>query len=108
MPEINFPKFDHLSIGKRDADCYDVYYQGGIGNTGHPSARVAAIRSDFTTDETTKARTATPGTWIIRWEHRDPATGYERFSKDIPKEIEALTFNSVHEAFAFYCSRTLN
>lgn len=106
MTEINFPQFDNLSIGKRDADCYDVYYHKGF-NSGHPSGRVAALRSEFTTDEATGARTATPGTWSIRWEHHSADTNYERVAKDIPKEIEGLNFQSVHEAFAFYCSRVL-
>ncbi|UTC29730.1 hypothetical protein BAJUN_01000 [Bajunvirus bajun] len=105
--EINFPKFHGLSIGKRDADCYDVYYSGPrIGQEGHPGGRVAALRSSFTEDEKGE-RTATPGTWIIRWEHRDPDTKYERFQKDIPEAIESLRFESVHEAYAFYCSRVL-
>lgn len=96
------PKFDHLSIGKRDADCYDVYFSPRAGDDRH-GGRVAALRAEFTQDAQGK-RTAIPGTWHIRWEHRD-ADG--KFDRDFPKDVEALRFGSVHEAFAFYVGQVL-
>lgn len=96
------PKFDHLSIGKRDADCYDVYFKPGHGDK-RPGGRVAALRSEYTQDAQ-GVRTAIPGTWGIRWEHHKDDGSYDR---DFPKEIEALRFGSVHEAFAFYVGQVL-
>lgn len=102
-------KLDHLSIGKRDADCYDVYHKPSMappapGEKKVGTHRVAAIRSDFTEDEKGN-RTMVPGTWRIRWEHK--YEGEDRFPNDIPKEIEGLKFQTVHDAFAFYCSQVL-
>jgi hypothetical protein len=105
-------KLDHLSIGKRDADCYDVYHKPNMsppapGEKKVGTHRVAALRADFTTPDPTKPyeRVATPGTWRIRWEHK--YEGEDRFPNDIPKEIEGLSFQTVHDAFAFYCSQVL-
>jgi len=88
------PKFSYLSITKRDADCYDVY---------DGDRRVAALRSEFTEDEKYE-RTAIPGTWRIRWEHRNAE---DKFDIDFPAEIANLRFNSVYEAFGFYCGQVL-
>jgi len=103
-------KIDNLSIGKRDADCYDVYHHPSSlppkpGEKKVGSHRIAALRSEYTEDDK-GYRTATPGTWRIRWEHK--YEGEDRFPNDIPKEIEALTFGTVHDAFAFYCSQVLS
>ena len=86
-------KKSYLSIGKRDADCYDVY---------DGDSRVAALRSEFTEDENHE-RTAIPGTWRIRWEHRDKN---DRYAPQDPA-ISGLKFGSAHEAFAFYCGQVL-
>lgn len=83
----------YLSIGKRDADCYDVCDTGG---------RCAALRSDFTEDEQ-GARASVPGTWRIRWEEHDVGGNYIRPDP----AIENLRFNTVTEAFAFYCGQVL-
>lgn len=86
-------RFSSLAIFKRDADCYDVTNKG---------ARVAALRSEFTEDPA-GARTAIPGTWRIRWEHRDAKGDFI-----IPYEpLAKLRFNSAIEAFAFYVSQVL-
>lgn len=93
-------KRSHLSISKRDADCYDVY---------DGDRRVAALRSDFTEDAQ-RIRTMTPGTWIIRWEFKDgQPTDLSAGGSwvKMPKEIEGLTFQTVHDAFAFFCSQVL-
>lgn len=90
-------RYPYLSIGKRDADCYDVT---------NGDERVAALRSSFTEDDNGK-RTAIPGTWIIRAEaslRQDPAmdalfNGGEAANR--------LHFASVTEAFAFFCSQVL-
>lgn len=82
-------KFDYLAIGKRDADCYDVTDGSG---------RVAALRAEFIQGPGYE-RTMIPGTWQIRWEGPDHRT--------IPAAIEALRFNSAHEAFAFFCGQCL-
>lgn len=97
------PKFSYLSISKRDADCYDVYFRGGPNGAPHPDGRVAALRADFTEDAV-GIRTATPGTWRIRWEH---CGSDGRFDRDFSPAVEALRFGSVHEAFAFYCGQVL-
>lgn len=97
-PEI---KRDHLSIGKRDDDCYDVY---------DDKARIAALRADFTTDEATGERTVIPGTWAIRWEFNDGvAEAYFPNGRriDMPDAITFLSFGTVHEAFAFLCGQVL-
>jgi hypothetical protein len=89
-------KTDGLSIFKRDADCYDITSDGG---------RVAALRAEFTEDAAGE-RTATPGTWRIRWENRT-TDGLRSFAHDVPPAVEALRFGTVHEAFAFYCGQVL-
>ncbi|AXQ68809.1 hypothetical protein HOU00_gp316 [Caulobacter phage CcrPW] len=84
-------RYDYLTINKRDADCYDVT---------DGDRRVAALRSAFTEDEKGK-RTMIPGTWCIRWEGPD-------FRQDAGRIVlEALRFNTVHEAFAFFCGQCL-
>lgn len=85
---------DYLSIGKRDADCYDVSDGNG---------RIAALRSDFTTDPSTGARTPIPHTWRIRWEFEDD----DRRRIKMPAYVADMTFRTVHEAFAFFCSQVL-
>lgn len=100
---------DHLSISKRDADCYDVYHQPSRvpakpGEKKVGTHRVAAIRSQFTEDAQGR-RTMIPGTWHIRWEHK--YEGEDRFANDTPEAVEKLRFQTVHDAFAFYCSQVL-
>jgi hypothetical protein len=78
---------DHLSISKRDADCYDVYHQPSRvpakpGEKKVGTHRVAAIRSEFTEDAQGR-RTMIPGTWHIRWEHK--YEGEDRFANDISR-----------------------
>lgn len=93
-------KRTQLSISKRDADCYDVY----DGNR-----RIAALRSDFTEDAD-RIRTMTPGTWIIRWEFKDGVPTEISAGGSwvkVPEAIEGLVFQSVHDAFAFFCSQVL-
>lgn len=105
---------NNLSISKRDADCYDVYHKPNAlppkpGEKKVGSHRVAALRSEYTHDEKGE-RIAIPGTWCIRWEHKyenDYKDGERPFANDIPKAIEALRFQTVHDAFAFYCSQVL-
>lgn len=82
-------KIKGLSIGKRDADCYDV---------SDGSRRIAALRSEFTTDDKGE-RTAINGTWIIRWE----GDGW----RDKPGPMEGLKFTTVHAAFACLCEQVL-
>jgi hypothetical protein len=100
---------DHLSIVKRDADCYDVVH--GQRNFKPASSerqvyegRVAAIRADFTEDAQ-RVRTMVPGTWRIRWEHQYEGEG--RSALDVPQAVLDLRFQTAHEAFAFYCSQVL-
>ena len=82
-------KIKGLSIGKRDADCYDVW---------DGKSRIAALRSEFTTEDNGD-RTALNGTWIIRWE----GDGY----RDTPVPMDGLKFTTVHAAFAFLCDQVL-
>ena len=91
---------NYLAISKRDADCYDVT---------DGQERVAALRADFTTDDKGN-RTATPGTWRIRWEDSEGrAARAARFAMiKIPDRLEELRFQSVQEAFAFYVGQVLS
>lgn len=101
MTELTDPRFKRtcVTIFKRDADCYDI--------TDH-KGRIAALRSDFT--ETPEGRVAIPGTWIIRWEFTDGVADgvyYNGRSIQPPLGIRERTFQSVHEAFAFFCGLVL-
>lgn len=101
MTELSDPRFKRktVTIFKRDADCYDV-----TDNKG----RIAALRSDFT--ESKAGRVAIPGTWRIRWEFTDGVPdGHYHTGRSInpPAAISDLTFDSVHEAFAYFCSQVL-
>ena len=87
-----------LSICKRDADAYDIFYEKG-GDDALKRGRVARLRAAFIEDAR-GARKATPGTWRLIWEG-------DSLGMVLPEGLTNRDFESAQEAYSVFVSKML-
>ena len=91
-------RLDGFSIGKRDADAYDIYYTRDIIDT-FKSGRVARLRASFTLDDD-GLRVATPGSWSILWEG-------DSLGMVLPEGLTSINFETAQDAFSAFVQKML-
>lgn len=87
-----------LSICKRDADAYDIFYEKGIDDT-LKSGRVARLRAAFIEDAR-GVRKATPGTWRILWDG-------DSLGMVLPEGLTDRDFESAQDAYSVFVAKML-